>query len=182
MTSYPIHTVESAPPPARPALEGLKKEVGFVPNLAGTMASSPTLIDGFTTLRRLLAQGSFTGVERETISLVVSHENRCTYCVAAHSTFADRQGMAAGALAALRAGRSPDDARLGPLATYTRKLLRQRGTPSPADLEAFLSAGFTAAQALEAIAVISFTMLANYAHNLTDIAVDAAFQPQAWSA
>jgi hypothetical protein len=49
MTQFTIHTVDTAPPDSRAALEALRQEVGFLPNLAATMAESPTLIEGFTT-------------------------------------------------------------------------------------------------------------------------------------
>jgi hypothetical protein len=70
MTQFTIHTVDTAPPDSRAALEALRQEVGFLPNLAATMAESPTLIEGFTTLRTILGGGPFTAVERETIAAV----------------------------------------------------------------------------------------------------------------
>jgi hypothetical protein len=43
-----------------------------VPNLAATMAGSPVLVSGFVDLRKTLAAGELTGVERETVALAVS--------------------------------------------------------------------------------------------------------------
>jgi uncharacterized peroxidase-related enzyme len=180
-TTFEIHTPQTAPEQSRAALEGLQKEVGFLPNLAATMGNSPTLIDSFTTVRKILAQGSLSGVERETISLLVSRENGCTYCMAAHSTFAKMQGMSAGALAALRDGEVPDEPRLASLAAYTRELLRRQGHASDRDLQAFLEAGFTRAQALEVVAVIGFTTWASYAHNIAQVPVDPPFASQTWT-
>jgi uncharacterized peroxidase-related enzyme len=182
MTStFEIHTAQTAPEPSRSALEGLQKDVGFLPNLAATMGNSPTLIEVFTTVRKILARGSLTGAERETISLIVSRENHCTYCMAAHSTFAKMQGMSAGALAALREGEVSSEPRLAALGVYTRELLRRRGHASDRDLRSFLEAGFTPAQALEVVAVIGYTTWANYAHNITQVPVDPAFAPQTWT-
>jgi hypothetical protein len=67
MSRFPIHTVDTAPSDSRAALEALRHEVGFLPNLAATMAESPTLIEGYTTLRKILGHSSFTPVERETM-------------------------------------------------------------------------------------------------------------------
>jgi uncharacterized peroxidase-related enzyme len=180
MPQFPIHTIESAPPASRPFLEGLQQEIGFIPNLAATMAGSATLIEAFTSLRRIAGRGELTPLERETVSLVVSFENDCTYCMAAHSMFAMKAGIAAPALEALRAGTIPPDARLGALAAFVRQLVTSRGHASAEAQEALLRAGFTPAQLLESIAVIAFTTIANYAHNVSGCAVDGAFQAQAW--
>jgi hypothetical protein len=44
MSDFPIHTIDSAPSGSRPLLEKLAAEVGFVPNLAASMAESPTTL------------------------------------------------------------------------------------------------------------------------------------------
>ena len=181
MTTFPVHTIESAPAASRNSLEGLQKDIGFVPNLAASMAESPVLIEAFTTVRSILGRSAFTPLEREVISLAVSFENDCTYCMAAHSTFAKMHGASAELLEAMRAGETPRDRRLNALAAYTRHLLASRGHASDDAKRALLDAGFTRAQVLEAIAVIAFTTIANYAHNVTDCAVDAKFEPQSWS-
>jgi len=181
MTTFAVHTIESAPAASRASLESLQKEIGFVPNLAASMAESPALVEAFTTVRAILRQSTFTPLEREVISLAVSFENDCTYCMAAHSTFAQMAGASADVLDALRAGEVPRDRRLGALATYTRHLLANRGHLSVDAGRALLDAGFTHAQLLEAIAVIAFTTIANYAHNITRCEVDSKFAAQRWA-
>ena len=181
MTEFTIHTLDTAPHASRPSLDGLRKEIGFVPNLAATMAESPALIQGFTALRSILGGSAFTPLQRETISLVVSFENACTYCMAAHSTFAKMHGASDADLHALRKGEVPRDPRLAALAVYTRHLLANRGHASEEAKRAFLDAGFTRAQTLEAIAVAAFTTIANFAHNVSDCAIDEPFLASAWS-
>ena len=181
MSRFPIHTVDTAPPDSRAALEALRQDVGFVPNLAATMAESPTLIEAFTTLRRILGRSAFAPVERETIALAVSFQNDCEYCMAAHSTFAKMSGISERALEALRAGGNPPDERLRALATYTRHLIATRGYATGEATQGFLDAGFAPAQALGVIAAVAFTTIANYAHNLTGCALDEPFHPQAWT-
>lgn len=41
MRDLKIHTIDSAPVESRPTLEGINADLGFVPNMAGTMAASP---------------------------------------------------------------------------------------------------------------------------------------------
>jgi len=176
MSEFPIHTIESAPPASRPSLQRLQQEIGFVPNLAATMADSPALLDGFTSVRNILGSSAFTRLERETISLAVSVANDCSYCIAAHSVFARMAGGSEPDIAALRDGAAPDDARLAALAAYTRHLVANRGHASDEAKHALLDAGFTRAQLLEAIAVVAFTTIANYAHNVSRCAIDPQFQ------
>jgi uncharacterized peroxidase-related enzyme len=182
MTTFAVHTIESAPAASRSSLEGLLEAIGFVPNLAASMAESPSLIEGFTALRSLLGHSTFPPLEREVISLVVSFENACTYCMAAHSTFAQMCGASEEVLESLRVGKAPDDRRLGALATYTRHLLANRGHLAIAAGQPLLDAGFTRAQMLEAILVIAFTTIANYVHNVTKCEIDARFEGQRWAA
>lgn len=55
-----------------------------------------------------------------------------------------------------------------------------RGQISEADLQAFLAAGYTKAQALEVIVGVAVSVLANYANHLADAPLDEFLQPQAW--
>ena len=55
MRPFQIHTLQTAPAEAIPALRTLERGLGFVPNLAAAMAESPTLITGFVGLRETLA-------------------------------------------------------------------------------------------------------------------------------
>lgn len=112
MSEFPVHTIDTAPPASRSSLQGLQQEIGFIPNLAATMADSPTLIEGFTRVRTILGQSAFTPLERETISLSMSVANECSYCIAAHSTFAKMAGAVDTDIASLREGGDPADPRL----------------------------------------------------------------------
>ena len=44
MTTFPIHTLSSAPPASKPALQQLQDGFGFIPNVAGAIANSPVLM------------------------------------------------------------------------------------------------------------------------------------------
>jgi uncharacterized peroxidase-related enzyme len=175
MPEFPVHTIDTAPQASRASLEGLQKEIGFIPNLAATMADSPALIEGFTRVRSVLGHGAFTPLERETISLAVSVANECSYCIAAHSMFAKLAGGVDTDIASLRDGEDPADPRLAALSAYTRQLMASRGHASEDAKRALVVAGFTRAQLLEAIAVVAFTTIANYAHNVSHCAIDPQF-------
>jgi hypothetical protein len=43
MTDFPLHTIESTPERAKPALKQLQAAFGVLPNIVGKMATSPVL-------------------------------------------------------------------------------------------------------------------------------------------
>jgi AhpD family alkylhydroperoxidase len=179
MSDYPIHTKHTAPQGSQEHLAGLEKNIGFIPNLAGTIGGSPTAIQGFLAMQSSLRRAVLTPVEREVVGLTTSYANACEYSMAAHSTFALANGAAPEVVAALRAGAELPDARLEALHAFTRELLSERGHVSDAEL---LEAGYSQENVLEVVTQVAYTTFANLVANLADTPVDEAFAPQAWSA
>jgi uncharacterized peroxidase-related enzyme len=178
MIDLKVQTLESAPAASQPLMQRLKEQVGFVPNLAATMAGSPTLLDAFLTLRSVAAGASLDPAAREIVAIAVAVETRCLYCVAAHSTFALGHGAPTEAVQALRNGELPAEARLRALSRFAQAIVRREGAADRArDL---LGLGFTEAQLLEVLAVIAVPLLAGSVHQLKAVSLDPAFQPQAW--
>jgi uncharacterized peroxidase-related enzyme len=181
--TFQIHTLQTAPAEAIPALRALEQGLGFVPNLAAAMAESPALITGFVDLRKTLAAtGTLTGIEREIIALAVSIENNCDYCMAAHSTFALMQNAAEEAVTAARAGDAPEDPRLAALYRFARTLVAKNGHVSGEDTQALLNVGYSRSAVLELVAQVAHTTMANLAHSISHAPVDQAFAPQVWPA
>jgi uncharacterized peroxidase-related enzyme len=181
VSKFQIHTIESAPEQSAPPLRALEQGLGFVPNLAATMAESPTLVSGFVDLRKTLAGGELSGVEREIVALAVSLENDCDYCMAAHSTFALMQQADERAVSAARAGDSPEDPRLGALYRFTRRLVAKQGHVTDEETEALLEAGYSRSALFDVVAQVGHTTLANLAHSISKAPVDRAFEPQVWA-
>jgi len=181
MTRFDLHTPESAPEASRPMLEGAQKSLGFVPNLYATFAESPQLLKAYLSISQALDQGTFTPTERQIVLLTTSFANQCDYCMAAHSTIAGMQQVPADVVSALRDGTPLADAKLEALRQFTAKLVEQRGWVDPTDVDAFIAAGYTKAQVLEAILGVGMKTLSNYTNHIAKPALDDAFQPQAWS-
>ncbi|HWM04100.1 MAG TPA: hypothetical protein VNP92_17335 [Actinophytocola sp.] len=180
-STFPVHTQDSAPDGSRAALDALEQRVGFIPNLAATMAGAPVLINGFGALQQALRATTLTGLEREVVGLTVSHENASRYSMAAHSVFAAGQGAGEHLVAALRQGKPPADPRLRALHEFTLALLRERGRVAPERMAALRAAGYTEEQLFEVIAQAGYTSIANWVANLCDTPVDEAFLAQRWS-
>jgi AhpD family alkylhydroperoxidase len=179
-STYPVHTVETAPEGSREALRGLQAAVGLVPNLAATMATAPGLLKGFLALRELYTAGSFSPAEIQVLSIVSATENDCAWCVAFHTAMALKDGVPRPVADQLRAGRAPDDPRLAALSEFARAMVRGRGHVGAAAFERFLAQGFTREQALEVVLGMGFSLLANYAHHLTQAPLDGFLAPHAW--
>lgn len=180
MIPFQIHSIDSAPEGAQDALRALQANVGFIPNLAATMAESPELLKGFLAVRQLYFTGTFTPAEIEVLSLTAAYENACTWCMAFHTTAAQAQGVSPASITALRAGHAPLEPKLAALSNYARSMVRKRGAVTPEALQRFLDAGYTRAQAMEVILGMAFSLMANYAGHLSDPPLDAPFQSNAW--
>jgi hypothetical protein len=60
MTTFPIHTMESAPESSKPALQQLRSAFGMIPNLIGAMSTLPVLINSLVGLFGKVHGASFT--------------------------------------------------------------------------------------------------------------------------
>ncbi len=158
---------------SRPALDAIRERIGFVPNLAATIAASPVALEGFGALQAGLRKTSLSPLEREVAGLAVSFENDCAYSMAAHSTFAVGAGAAPDVLAALRAGQPLDDPRLEVVRRFAVALIRDRGHRR----DAF---GLSPEEQLEVTAQVVYTTFANLVANLADPPVDEPFAAQEW--
>jgi AhpD family alkylhydroperoxidase len=181
MHHYRIHDVESAPANARPAMQGLIQNLGFLPNLAATMAESPVLLNGFVGAFGNFHGGGFSGRQKQVLLLTNAVANSCAWAVAFHSTLARKEGVDAEDVRASRERRLPQDATLSALSGFTRALIEKRGHVDDRDLATFTAAGFGADQVLEVIAGLAVSVMANYAGNITNPVVEDPFKPQSWT-
>ena len=182
MSTFKLHTVASAPAGSIPILVAANKSLGFIPNLYAHLAESPATLQAYKQLGTLLEQSAFTPEEQQVILVAVSVENRCAYCVAAHSFIARNMvKIPADTITALRSGSALPNAKLNALATFTRAVVRERGWVADShELKNFFAAGYTQQQVLEVVLGVSMKTLSNYINHLTDTPLDAAFANEAW--
>ena len=176
--NFSIHTMDSAPEPAKKALAAVKGRFGMIPNLLGILAESPSALQGYLTVAEAFEGSSLSAAERHVVLLTVSRENGCEYCMAAHSMGA-RRGLPPDAIAALRNGSPLADPRLEVLRQFTQAVVRQRGR-AESSAEQFLAAGFTRAQVLEVVLGVTQKTLSNYVNHLAHTPLDAMFEPEKW--
>lgn len=180
--NLPPQTLDNAGADARPILEKALAQVGFIPNMYARMVHSPALLDtylhGYAAFR---SQSGFSALEQEVVFLVISRENGCEYCVAAHSFIADKKsGVPPEVTDAIRDGRPIRDPKLQVLARFARIMVAARGLPSRADAEAFLAAGYQDRHILGLVLAISVKTISNYANHLLHTPLDSMFEARRW--
>ena len=182
MARFPVHTIDTAPEASKPALRDLEAAFGMIPNIAGAMATSPVLVNSLVGLFGRVHGGSFTEAQIQALLLTNAVTNGCDWAVAFHTALALKQGLDPAEVEAMRAGRSPHDAKLGALSTFARALIEKRGRVDDRELERFLAAGFGKDHLLEVIAVVAASTITNYTGSVTKPPLEAPFQAHAWTA
>jgi uncharacterized peroxidase-related enzyme len=170
MTAFSVPTRDDVTPDNQAIFDNLKKALGFVPNLYATFAYSPTALGTYLALQN--AKSSLKPKEREVINLVVSQVNDCEYCLAAHTALGKRLGFTDAQILEIRRGRASFDPKLDGLVRFVREVAEKRGHVSAATTDAFLAAGWSQANLVDAIMVVGNNSISNYLHGTTKIPVD----------
>jgi uncharacterized peroxidase-related enzyme len=175
MTTFPIHTIETAPEGSKPLLEGAQKKLGFIPNLMGTLAEAPAALEAYLSIAAIFEKTSFSATEIEVVTLSVSTVNGCDYCLAGHATIAAMKKVPADVIEAASAAAPLSDPKLDALAKLTRSVAETRGWPEQALLDDFYAQGYTPANYLELLVGVTMKTLSNYVNHQADTPIDAAF-------
>ena len=179
---FPIHSLESAPDDARAALNWYNDNFSMVPLLAGVLAEAPALLNSYwRTQTTLLSQATLSPQEINIVQTTVAHENECQYCVAGHTAFGKTPVFenTDAQLQAIRTGESLGSKKLDTLRSFTLRVLETKGRVRDAELEEFLSVGYTRANALEIVACIAAKVMSNFANQIAMTPIDEAFAPLA---
>ena len=180
MSHYPLDTMATAPEASRPFLQALRSAFGFIPNIAGTMATSPVLIGSLVGLFGNVHGGSFTEPQIQVLLLTNAVTNEADWAVAFHSALALQQGLKPADVEAIRSGRPPDDPTFAALSQLARTLIEKRGKLDVIDRDAFTQSGFTEKHMLEVIAVTAASTITNYTASVTEPPLEPPFQDHAW--
>jgi uncharacterized peroxidase-related enzyme len=162
---------DRASPEARDLLAGIEAELGFVPNVARTLAHSPKALAGVVQLDRALRRGAVDDMLRERIALAVAQENACCYCLAAHMAMGRAVGLTDEELSDSRRCTAPDG-RTGAALTFVRSLVRNRGKVDDRELERLREVGFDDAGITELVALTAYYTFTNYLTHVAETPLD----------
>jgi alkylhydroperoxidase family enzyme len=179
--TFTVHTIESAPEKSKPTLQGMKQKFGFLPNIMGTMAENPILLNGFASAFGSFHGGSFNEAEKQVLLLTNAVFLKCPWTIAAHSTFALEDGLSENNVKALRHGMLPDDPKYAALSRLTKSVMETRGNVTEADIEQFTSAGYSRAQVFEVVLCVGISTITATTTNLAGTPIDDHFKAQTWS-
>lgn len=173
MSRISVPPVASASGPVAELYDRIRKTAGSVPNLyAAIGALQPAVLHAVLDAEAVLASGSLTRPDIETVKLAVSDAAGCDYCVAAHSLLGKLAGLPPDVVRKIREGLPTADARRDALASFVRTLVRTTGTISNEAFAAIKSAGYSDQQLVEislAVALITFT---NNFNRINDTDID----------
>lgn len=178
---YQIYDINNATDAARPVLEQVVRHYQFIPNALGAMVESPEAVRAYLMLDELAGENSLGEAERHVTFLTITRELDCSYCVAAHTAFAQMAGLGGEDIQALRNGEALKDPRLNALQQFVRSLIKNECRMSATEVEAFLAHGFTRRNILEIITMISHKMIAVLANRVMGTELDTALEGARWS-
>ena len=181
-TSFPPHTLESAPPEARRSMEVTARRMGYLPAPVARLATSPQLLDAFLRASGLFEAGTLDPLARETLILTIATRNGCHVCVAMHTAALVRLGAPEALIDALRAGDQLPDERLDAVRVFTLEVLATAGAVSPSAMDAFLAHGFTPRNALEVVLGIGAFTMSTLANRMTEAPLDEQLAAYGWDA
>ncbi|WP_417662110.1 carboxymuconolactone decarboxylase family protein [Pseudomonas sp.] len=162
-------TQDQAPAGSQPALEGVQKAFGFIPNSIKTMANAPAALNGYLALGQALSKSSLSAAEREVVALATSEVNGCNYCIAAHAALGKKVGLSKDDMLQALTGE------LNALALLARQITESRGHLTDAQIAAARDADLTDAKIVEVVAQVAQLTLTNYINNIA--ASDLDFPP-----
>ena len=173
-------TIESAPEGSKETLRNIQKGFGFIPNLMGTFANSPAVLNGYMAMDAAWEKSTLSPRERQFILLATSVQNHCNYCKAAHSTaLKHMMKVDADLVNAVREGKDLADSKLNALVKFTKEVVNERGYVSGNTKSEFLKNGYNEVQMLEVIIGVALKTVSNYIDHLNPVEIDAGFKGEA---
>lgn len=176
MTDFKIHTPETAPEKSREILKNVQAKMGLIPNVLGEIAESPALLRGYWELSESAKLGKFPPVEQQVVQMTASWLNGCSYCMAAHTTLAEKGGVPRETLEALRHDRPLKEPKLEALRQFTKAVMKKLGRADKKDVDAFLKAGYERAQVFEVVHNVALKLITNYVNHIAATPLDKAFE------
>lgn len=160
-----------------------EEKLGFVPNVLRAYAHNNAKLEAFTAFYNdlMLAPSGLSKLEREMIAVVVSAENRCFYCLAAHGA-AVRQlsgDPVLGEMLVMNYRAAKLDQRKRAMLDFSVKMTRASYEINDADRQALRNAGFGESDIWDIAAVAGFFNMSNRMASATNMLPNGEYHGQA---
>lgn len=144
---------------------------GTVPNMFKTIGQSPAALEAMWGFFGALGKGKIPAKMAEQIAVYVADQNRCEYCLAAHTVLGKKAGATAEEMSLAQAGESTDRKTQAAL-KFSGALVKNRGQISNSELKAVREAGFSDEEVCELLAHVALNIFTNYTNIAFGVAVD----------
>jgi uncharacterized peroxidase-related enzyme len=171
MSRFPTFNPNTATGKSKDLLTAVHVKLGRDLNMAGVMANSPAVLEGYLNFSGALSGGLLSAKLREQLALVTAQENRCNYCLSAHSAIGKMVGLNHDQVVASREAKGQDDKTTAALA-FAKRVLDTKGQVVESDLNAVRVAGFSDGEIAEIIAHVALNVFTNYFNIATDVDID----------
>lgn len=171
MANIQVPTKDQVDTKAQGIFDGLKKQLGTVPNLYAAIGYSSDALERFLDFSGKAGKDTFTSKEVEAIKLAVSQVNNCQYCLAAHTALAKMNGFTEEETLTLRTA-TVADARLNAITQLAKEVAENAGKASEATIDNFLAQGFDEKGLIDLVSVVISVTFTNYVHGLTKVPID----------
>jgi uncharacterized peroxidase-related enzyme len=165
-------TIEAAPAASQPLLQGVKKQIGMVPNLFRLVANSPAALEGYLGLSGALSNGELPAPTRERIALAVAEINGCDYCLSAHTYLGKNVAKLDDAEIAANRNGTSNNIKADAAVRFAAKVATLRGHVTNEDYAAVKAAGYGDAQIIEIVQHVALNTWTNYINTVGQTDID----------
>ena len=165
-------TIEAAPAASLPLLQGVKKQIGMVPNLFRLVANSPAALEGYLSLSSALSKGELPAPTRERIALAVAEINGCDYCLSAHTYLGKNVAKLDDAEIAANRNGASNNIKADAAVRFAAKVATLRGHVTNEDFAAVKAAGYSDAQIIEIVQHVALNTWTNYINTVGQTDID----------
>jgi len=170
-------------PEMRAYLAKCQEKIGFVPNVLTSYAFDDAKLSAFAAFYNdlMLGNSGLSKLEREMIAVVVSSENHCFYCLAAHGAAVRKLSgdPVLGELMAMNWRAAKLSARHKTMLAFATKVTLHSRQISETDRENLRKAGFSDRDIWDIAAVASFFNMSNRMASAVDMRPNAEYHSQA---
>ena len=114
------------------------------------------------------------------VFLTVLREYGCSYCVTAHTAFAQMDQLDSATVQHLRNGELLSVSKLGALQQFTSKMVQTGCNVSERHISAFLFYGYSRRNILEIVLLMTNKLIAVFSNRIMGTDLDEALEPARW--
>jgi uncharacterized peroxidase-related enzyme len=165
-------SIADAPAASRPLLEAVAKQLGSVPNMFRSIATSPQALEGHLGLFGALSHGTLPPATRERIALAVAEVNGCGYCLSAHTYLGRNLAKLDDAEITANRNGASNDPKADAAVRFAATVARERGHVTDNDFAAVKRAGYTDAQVVEIVQHVALNSWTNFFNEVFQTEID----------